>query len=1296
MEGPGLSYSQRIGTLGERFFSGNHPDSWQEESKPKEGGDFGFDVSMWLTDVEKIRGRFAVQIKSEVNPKPHGGSEPYFSVPLSKKTCELYFQDGQPVMLVFVALQGETKTGAKMYYVWITGEIEKRLSGKVEFADDDPKEMSFRVPLANELLENLDISAYLKDYWDHTRIANSLRNSSGTAALKAVSKLSHEGMSGLSELPISRLDRWIVRSVLGGERPWPTPKDDSLIAKIKSVSENITHGNAEEARRAITEIGDPASCEDDVQAELLYQKGRLAHQDGDTEAALEHFRAASQIRPDSESYFTSEIEAEYILNAGLGRTVSEDTLHRSQQFSDKQLVKFQLMRIHAMAGNRAEAERLLTEMEGFSLVEASVTYHCIIQDWTTALELAQKGLASDPNIKHQRLLTLLKARILLNLVAGDAEGVEIGGRPDLQIEHVEQLRETTLNALRDANLSGWPSNSELLLDCASAVCLISTPDEEVYDLLRDFFNKRPKNRAVQETLARVATLLGKYHIAADVLATLPNQSIEEIARQIMLRGQTGKFSEAVALAIAHLLDAPHSKLVDSAVIVATMSALELGAISEESKLRAYVDSGSASGKTLLGLLEQAEKNPAGVADHLERIWPDVIAEPPDDVLQNNVFLYLRPTRQSEVDRILALGEIIQKRRRLIQSESAKFSAALLNKQRYKDVVDFTDSALKLYPTDENIGITRAIALDALGQTAAAVNVLTSFEHSGRTDILRARSQILLRTGEIDTAVSLIQRALANAKSRKEKFQLQRSLTILYSKTDPSLYLEAAWRLGESSDPTVEEDEGSFLVQFLMASMPMGSEVPESRAEHFHERMKAFVERFPNSHYFRTGSFSDESGDDALTAIRKMAGITEERLALQERQRNFGERSGSLIPMVMRPGGYAPFCTNIVDLLNVCFRGKHDGQSSRITVGAGDLEQRPVDKAPILDLTTVVILVQLNLFDKLFRMWNAIAIPKASLDTLSRLGMEFIRAGANELVDKVLAEVKNNIQKVLQPGAIIKEGNNFAASEFETISDEVRDGQYEFLTADVAAYVYIEGINGHEGQARSLWDFLRAAEKAGVITSTEHRLARLQVASWNSYGAPITAGDVAAAAVGIAYGTKEGDVEASICIVKQFFEGASADDMVRLMAAILVGILATKDAQIEKAAEWLVRVAFSELLLARHPGFPGTADKLAGRVLSLIAFSGDPHDAAGVRVIYRAMSSVRLEFSGNPDEEFFLRLLGGLAAEIFHKLYKNGNRASVEQEAKMMNNLFCCVSEGTSDHEKLTNAFYDRTKELQQR
>lgn len=607
---PAYSDAQRIGNLGKRFFVGNHPDTWQQESEPEQGGDFGFDVSMWLTELDRVRGRFAVQLKATTVLNIQGAEDQFVSVSLSRETCNLYLQDGQPVMLVLVALEnGDSAQSANMYYVWIDAAIRRRLGERTEFSEFGPAEMSFRIPIKNELTRDVDISDYLKQYWTHTRLANTLRSKSGTATLRTVSGLSSKAVSGLGHVPVPSLDRWLVNDALDGDSPWATPKPGTDAAKIKQIADYLTHGNRSAADRLIAQIDLSTILETDVRSELLFQQGRRASLQSDFPTAYERFREAAALLPDSSRCFVAELEAAVLARPGQEPIAPRDLLDRLPKFEEDPEVGFQLVQIRALEGDHEEAERILSTLEGANRHKATALYAAIQGDWNRLLETTEEGLAEKPDLGQEQFLRVLRLRALLHFVTGGVDEVSIGGRPDLDFEDAKRLRDGTLEALRAARSAGWPANSEMLLDCASVSCLVFGSDEELLDLISDFSATRPGDDAAQATLARIATFEGDHDKAIAALEKLSTPEPADSARLVLSLSDANEHLKAVSLAIGKLLVQPHDELTDLAVLAAAMAAHQLGSIQEETRLRHYVLEGSQAARSLLEFFESNRENP---------------------------------------------------------------------------------------------------------------------------------------------------------------------------------------------------------------------------------------------------------------------------------------------------------------------------------------------------------------------------------------------------------------------------------------------------------------------------------------------------------------------------------------------------------------------------------------------------------------------------------------------------------------------------------------------------------------
>src|SRR5262249_26221311 len=151
----------------------------------------------------------------------------------------------------------------------------------------------------------------------------------------------------------------------------------------------------------------------------------------------------------------------------------------------------------------------------------------------------------------------------------------------------------------------------------------------------------------------------------------------------------------------------------------------------------------------------------------------------------------------------------------------------------------------------------------------------------------------------------------------------------------------------------------------------------------------------------------------------------------------------------------PYAANVVDLMQVCFNGRHEGQSSKIIVGNPASASSEFKAPPIIDLVTVVALVELDLFDALFDIWDAIAIPKFSLETLSEIGFLALSPVSADLIERTRSAIHARRGAILQPGTEAVGMRSLFEVESSTILQEVQAGRFDYLTLDHAAMLLFE-------------------------------------------------------------------------------------------------------------------------------------------------------------------------------------------------------------------------------------------------
>ena len=457
MRTPSFSSSQRIGALGLRAFQGGHPDQWIAEGTPQEGGDFGFDGQMWLETLGKIAGRFSMQLKARASVEWAGGDEPYVSVPLRPETCNIYLGDGHPVLLVFVALESATSTdNASMYYLWIEDAMRERLGEREAFDQSDPAEMSFRVPAANRLTKQLDISDHVHRHWEHNRLTGRLRSADGTRALRTVSGLSPRGLSALTGTSSRQLDRWLSHDTLSGDDVWPKPKTGTVAAALKQLSDALTQGNLGESDRLIARLRTEVRNDPELGAELDYQRGRRAHFGDDTDEAARLLTRASDAVPDQARYAAAALEATVATLHDDLSSLPEGLRRRANQLAGDDDVRFQLARLAALEGDHARAEALVGQLAEPNRTKLELLLLVIAGNWDGVLEQSRQAIDPDGDSRTQLFIRMFSARALLDRVTDGEGSIAIGGSPELDPQVATELRDATVDALRDAQSLGWP------------------------------------------------------------------------------------------------------------------------------------------------------------------------------------------------------------------------------------------------------------------------------------------------------------------------------------------------------------------------------------------------------------------------------------------------------------------------------------------------------------------------------------------------------------------------------------------------------------------------------------------------------------------------------------------------------------------------------------------------------------------------------------------------------------------------------------------------------------------------
>jgi hypothetical protein len=554
---------------------------------------------------------------------------------------------------------------------------------------------------------------------------------------------------------------------------------------------------------------------------------------------------------------------------------------------------------------------------------------------------------------------------------------------------------------------------------------------------------------------------------------------------------------------------------------------------------------------------------------------------------------------------------------------------------------------------------------------------------------------LLRSGEVDAAIKLVRRALGAATAPEAKFHYQRLLATLYSRTDRAEYLRAVARLGELARADVEEEEGVYLLHHLMAQRDASASNTGHEVEAFQRRLNSFTERFPNSKILRVGHLKENVSAAQLSQqLQMLVGLSQEQIDLQERRRRFGENAGSHLPFGYRPRTYAPFAENVADLLRICIERWYEGEASALIVADDGVLGKESKAPPIIDLVTLLALVELDLFDVLFSRWSAVAIPKESVSYLAELSLSPLSGGGIDLIDRAVRAIRRWNSKIVQPSAVGEVVRDYPHGEAVTLRQEANSGRFTYMSIDAAATVLAAMGEVQSGRFATIWPFIEHAQDAGVLTTAQASLVRLRVASWNSRLVPLRVEDVCLAALGELERGAADERSPAARAARALVSQATLADALGRAVEVMVRLV-RQGAKGRAAALWFMRLIYIEAVAVRTIGFSGTADDLAACMASVCV--KQVHQCLDSEVVLKAswaiLNELRSTWGGTTNSDDFFKLVGVSAAELFHPIASKHGLASIEVEEDFRRLLFSLATPGTQDHERLVFAYFDRTCEL---
>ncbi len=775
-------------------------------------------------------------------------------------------------------------------------------------------------------------------------------------------------------------------------------------------------------------------------------------------------------------------------------------------------------RLLAASHRPEEARAVLAQFPGAESMAGLAIVETMSGRWDAALAACAAGLADPKCSDSSRLLfTILRARGKYHKALASAsrkieeEIVPPSGPPGVDADLLRQTWSDILAAIESMDETGWASNAEFVADILAACAAMLGKQKEALRILHSAVQKRPASQPLNQSLEVIGAQCGQFDVALEANNRL-DRSDTQILRRIGLLFEVGKQRrECVALTERELpkLSRDH-QLYGWVLVRAARAAHDLA---REDLVRSWLellesDENLRPHAAVLEYHLSVAKSPLSAADALAALAKrhEELQRPLPTAI--TLFEEIDPASETQAPMLLDVAKQLRAHSRMAPGMSVHLGKALVTLREWNVLLQLCEEAEREFDGNPRLVAFKGLALDRLGNTEGARQLLKSMLDGGIADSLALRTyvNIMVRCGYFDEALVAAEHILDTASSTAQRLDCIRLLFNLVQTKgphDPRL-VDLAVRMGELTDPTNEVEEGVFLAMMLLGTSTSDGALNPEKQKEIGERANAFFERYPDSKVLWRIDIGNASNDELLQRLKELSGATEERQRAQARM-ECEMRDGKLpIPFAWRPNLAFPNVRDQVHLWEVSKRVTPDDKQFHLIMETADWKpKRAVDllgKVPLLDLTTLFVLLDLTLLDALFAQFTTVAIAQGTLAELSTLSQVFSGCPWRDKCLDLQSRLRDKLGQITQPTAQSQEVEEVevdrripgSAGEIQTLCTS---GGYFLYSDDVIFRVWCLGETAARDSMSTL-DLLEALEEREIIDRRRAARAVAKLCSWN--------------------------------------------------------------------------------------------------------------------------------------------------------------------------------------------------------
>lgn len=1096
---PQESEAQRIGQRADKCFVANRPDAWRVHSL--EGtDDAGLDFQVQIVDDSRYSAVFRVQLKGTESPTLSAARD-FYSIPLDRSTLNYYAKVTEPILLVLCDLSDKLAAtkNCPCFFVWIHDELKRHRAAGKDFSVSDT--LVVRVPVANRLDENVDLLPALE---------SQIRLHKTAAALDAMveerlpSAAPNERITLLENLAsgLSHYDSTLLTVVAAPiTSPWPEAPKGTFAWKLNEVDRLLQTGSTSKAN-ALLETLRPEleQATTHEQAEYYFCIGRVASWSGDSVSAEQHYDKACRLTSNLPRYVNAWAETQLSLLYDPSGA-NDLTAIKSRLTSDEPEVKVTLARVLAAEGDSATAIGVLASLNRTLALPTLSIIASMQSRHDDTIAFCDEGLLqADLPLRHQQLFCLLRARAKFAISmpedvrnAGDYFIASWSGPAALDVRLLRSAWNDIVQTVALMREGGWPSNVDFIADIWGATALMLGRADETFAFAKEAAATRPHIESIQRTLELLAVNIEDYDSALAANERQP-KSAEQEFRKIGILHQSKSHMrclEAVEAGVDWLPQEHQLYPVSVALGVLSADRLLLSDRAEALAERLQDQPEWEDHYAVLKFFRAAGNNVLSREAALKVLLDDFhrLKNPKAVALQ--LFYVLDASDAKQAADCVEVAECIKKFQQLGLDGEFQLAQAYVTLKDWNALLSVADRAISKYDHVGRFYAIRALALDKLGLAPEALTELRRIVNTSVADRLATDTyvHIVMRSGFVDEALEAAERLVAAETDGNRRLESLQLLFNLLQAKEPGTKraMDVAWAMGQLVDRTDESAEGQFLGTFLTATAGPETVGDAVRVAEFQQRLSDFFDKWPDSRILRRGFLPENaSGEELLKALKSILGDPEapnaEILKL-ERQMSRGEMP---VPFSWRPRLVLRNVMDMGQLWEIGKRSSFDAHQYHLAMVVGEYRARSFQDGlrgiPLLDLTALFVLQDLQLFDVLFKVFPAVAISQALLLEIQERASPLSSSWAQARYAALVKELNQRFDKIQQPVSSMPGGETGPRAHLlsQDMSLLAQDDRYFVYSDDAAMRIFASGA---EAASRSLCtlDLLTRADELGLLT-----------------------------------------------------------------------------------------------------------------------------------------------------------------------------------------------------------------------